>query len=109
MIAKISKKFSVPIIYVNQVGANDELIFDGASLVFNKEAKLVNKLKSFAEDYTTIDLNEIENLPAIATIERGKENIFSIIDDINSNSAAELESALVLGLQDYIYKCFQFD
>ncbi len=105
MIAKISKKFSLPIIYVNQVGANDELIFDGASLVFNKQANLVSKLKSFAEDHATIDLNEIENLPAIATTERGKENIFSIIDDINSSSAAELESALVLGLQDYIYKC----
>lgn len=105
MIAKISKKFSVPIIYVNQVGANDELIFDGASLVFNKEANLVYKLKSFTEDHTTIDLNEIENLPTITTIERGKENIFSIIEDINSSAALELESALTLGLQDYIYKC----
>lgn len=101
---KTCKQFKKSIIYINQVGANDELIFDGASLVFNSKGDLIHKLKSFQEDQIIIDTNEIEDT-ASTVPEKFTENVFSIIKNIDQHNAAELEQALVLGTRDYIHKC----
>ncbi len=50
-----AKKFKTPIIYVNQVGAQTELIFEGGSLVVNQEGKIIERLKYFEEDFRIID------------------------------------------------------
>lgn len=47
---------------MNQVGANDELIFDGASFVVNEEGKRVVQLKAFEEDIKVFDIDELKIL-----------------------------------------------
>jgi len=88
VLKEASEKYSLPIIYVNQVGGNDDLIFDGNSLVLDKSGRLVSKLKSFEEDILKIELDKIEKMPQVDTIE-----------DISW-----VKKALVLGIRDYFYK-----
>jgi len=84
----------LPVIYVNQVGGNDDLIFDGGSMAFNRQGQMVGQLPSFAtaQQVWQFDLN------------RG--------DLVDSNITPPLEcieqqvwSALVLGVRDYAHKC----
>ncbi|MGB7568258.1 MAG: nitrilase-related carbon-nitrogen hydrolase, partial [Chitinivibrionales bacterium] len=84
-----AKKHAVPFIYLNQVGGNDELIFDGNSMVFNKKGELCVTLPEFAEAIQIIDTGKLD-----ATIER-KE--FDTMDC--------LHKALCLGIHDYLHKC----
>ena len=85
-----AKKFKTPIIYVNQVGAQTELIFEGGSLVVNTEGKIVERLKYFEEDFKIIDSQEIETGTPLPIIK----------DNITEN----IYYALVMGLRDYFHK-----
>lgn len=89
MIEKKIKKYGIPFVYVNQVGANDELIFDGASFVVNEEGERVIQLKAFEEDIKVFDIDELKNLKKLPEI---KEDI------------SWLYNALVLGIKDYCGK-----
>lgn len=85
----VSKKYQLPLIYVNQIGANTELIFDGDSMAINSKGDVACRLNYFEEDFSLIDLDEIENQKAVE-----KE-----VDYIE-----KIHDALVLGLQDYFGK-----
>lgn len=89
MLAGIAKKYRVALVYVNQVGGNDDLIFDGRSCVFNKTGTLVARARAFQEDLLTIDLGN-----------PGSGIIFP--DDFAPES--EIWHALVLGTRDYVRK-----
>ena len=54
-----AEKYKLPLLYVNHVGAQTELIFDGGSLAMNAEGEIVEQLKSFEEDYAVVILDEI--------------------------------------------------
>lgn len=89
LMAKHAKRHRLPLLYANQVGGNDELLFDGASCVIESGGLLVGQAKSFREDMLLVDLNKpgatrIENTPA---------------------GSAGLHDALVMGLGDYLRKC----
>ena len=89
MLATIARNDRVPVAFVNQVGGNDSLVFDGSSLVFDREGKLVARGKSFEEDLIIFDSDALrgdmhEQIP-------GEE--------------ASIYSALVIGTRDYIAKC----
>src|SRR5258708_1481379 len=51
-------KYKLPIIYVNHVGAQTELIFDGGSLIMNEEGVVVHKMKLFEEDYMSFGFGD---------------------------------------------------
>jgi NAD+ synthase (glutamine-hydrolysing) len=89
LLSGIAKKYKVDIVYVNQVGANDDLVFDGRSCVFNKHGNLIAKAKAFSEDILICDL--MADLPKFKTHECLAE--------------AEAWKALVLGTHDYVKKC----
>src|SRR6185437_6859381 len=57
MLADRAAQAGVPIVYVNLVGGQDELVFDGASLVFDARGRLVARAKQFAEDLLVVDLD----------------------------------------------------
>ncbi|ELS04332.1 NAD+ synthetase [Xenococcus sp. PCC 7305] len=90
-------RHQIPIIYVNQVGANDDLIFDGNSIVLNKEAQILARGKSFESDLITVKLDDNKNLVDPETN--------SIAQEIEQQAEAEIFQALVLGVQDYARKC----
>ncbi|HOK41141.1 MAG TPA: NAD+ synthase [bacterium] len=78
-------KSKIPIIYVNSIGAQDELIFDGASFYLNNDNIFI--CKQFEEDFAIFDLNQkINNYKKVPLIE-------------------QIHSALILGIKDYFLKC----
>ena len=83
-------KNSIPFVYVNQIGANTELVFDGSSLVANSKGEIVLQLKSFNEDLQYFDLSEYENA--------------EIIPSRTNNKLELIHDALVLGVKDYFAK-----
>ena len=84
------KATSMPVVYVNQVGGQDELVFDGASFVMNKKGEIVFRAKEFDEQVSVIGFNGIEpEKKAIAA---------------HYNVISSEYNALVLGIRDYVNK-----
>ena len=84
-----AKYLQVPLMYINQVGANDDLIFDGNSFIINKNGSKIKQLKSFSEDTSSWDINE--NL--------------KLVEENQSSEISSIFDALVLGVKDYAKKC----
>ncbi|WP_443936625.1 NAD+ synthase [Pedobacter sp. MW01-1-1] len=87
-----SKKYKLPLFYVNQVGAQTEIIFDGGSLVFDSEGQMKAEMKYFEQDLQVFDLEEVETV-------RVKNPAKERAGDIE-----QIHDALVLGIQDYFKK-----
>ena len=85
-------KFKKPIIYVNQVGGQDELVFDGSSLIVDSN-DTVKRLKSFETDQAVIEIDDNN----ISTSLKGDQ--LSKVGDIS-----DIYKALVLGTRDYVQK-----
>jgi NAD+ synthase (glutamine-hydrolysing) len=83
------RKHHLPFIYANQVGGNDELIFDGCSLAMDAQGELLKVLPAFNEAVETVDLTR-----------PGGGQVFAPLEKI-----ASVHEALVLGLRDYLRKC----
>ncbi|MEZ5106447.1 MAG: NAD+ synthase [Draconibacterium sp.] len=81
-------KYNVPIFYVNQIGAQTELIFDGGSVFINNDGEIVKELKYFEEDFLLVDTNNI-----------GKKEL-----QPSSNTTEKIHDALILGIRDYFRK-----
>ncbi|HDQ44303.1 MAG TPA: NAD+ synthase [bacterium] len=79
----------VPFVLVNQVGGNDELLFDGRSLILDPDGRLLADLPSFEETVRTIRLDA----PPVADVFHPRDPVGSVHD------------ALVLGVSDYCVKC----
>jgi len=84
------KHFGRPLVYVNQVGGNDELVFDGNSCVFDSNGQVIANAKAFEEDLLVIDFAN----PVQSSRGHGRQTPIQTIHD-----------ALVLGLRDYVRKC----
>ncbi|MGB9747775.1 MAG: NAD+ synthase [Bacteroidales bacterium] len=85
-----AKKYCVPIVYINQVGAHTELIFDGASMVVNSSGEIVSELAWFKEDFHVIDMGEVDRMDAIAFSEK--------------ETTEKIYEALILGIHDFFAK-----
>jgi len=82
-------KYKKNVIYVNLVGGNDELIFDGRSVVFNPDGKMIVRAKDFEEDLLLFDLDSEE----------------SVIRPSSESVMENARKALILGTRDYVAKC----
>ena len=89
-----SSKYSLPIVYANQIGGQDELVFDGTSMAIDGRGKQVIQLAKFKKDLKTILFEDKEGC-----LEAHSEMI--IPDD---NELEEVYQALVVGARDYIEK-----
>ncbi|MGV0026418.1 NAD+ synthase [Phormidesmis priestleyi] len=87
-------RFRQPMIYVNQVGGNDDLIFDGSSVVVDRQGNLVCRACGFEADFVTVDYD----------FEKRDFLLSSIVPEPECDEA-EIWSALVLGVRDYARKC----
>jgi NAD+ synthase (glutamine-hydrolysing) len=86
------KRFGLPVIHVNQVGANTDLIFDGGSMTLNAKGDVILQCKSFDEDFQIVETNTIENQALTASLKETENRIEKIHD------------ALVMGIRDYFHK-----
>jgi NAD+ synthase (glutamine-hydrolysing) len=80
--------------YVNQVGGNDELVFDGHSLGFDPEGAVVLRARDFEEDLVFYDLPDAGSPASVGSIA-----------EVSATPIEEAWKALVLGLRDYVRKC----
>jgi NAD+ synthase (glutamine-hydrolysing) len=85
-----AKKYQLPLVYVNQIGAQTELIFDGGSTVVNASGIVVEELSYFNEDVRTIDVC--------------KQTLNNIKPEIDYPRIARIYDALILGIRDYFKK-----
>jgi NAD+ synthetase len=89
MVSRIAQRAGVPVVYCNTVGANDQLVFDGHSLVAGANGRISAQLPGFVEACRVID------------------PFLSVDSDVALDDCepAHLYQALVLGLRDYVTKC----
>lgn len=90
-----AKKYNLPLFYVNQVGAQTEIIFDGGSLVFDETGALKAEMKYFEEDLQVFDLQ------ALQVEHEGSSDLRTAP---RSSDIAQIHDALVMGIQDYFRK-----
>ena len=88
MLAQMAGKYRVPLLITNQVGANDDLIFDGRSAAFDERGRLFARARGFEPDIALVDLDR-----------RTGE-----VEDDDFTPEAEIWNALVLGVRDYTRK-----
>jgi NAD+ synthase (glutamine-hydrolysing) len=94
MLKHTAIKYDRAVLYVNQVGANDDLIFDGCSLGFDRSGELVCRGTSFDRDLIIVEFDESKQ-----DLKPGE------IKPLNDCDDAEVWQALVLGVRDYLSKC----
>ncbi len=106
--------------YVNLVGGQDELVFDGASLIFDPKGKLIGRGREFEEDFVVADLNitsgssrrlarnvpgpELQEFKLRPIKHSGKRPKIKSVKSKKMPLLKEIYQALVLGTRDYIYK-----
>ena len=99
ILSHAATRYQIPILYANQVGANDDLIFDGNSFVCNSKGEIVSHAKSFDSDLVVIEFNSPKK----------KDNLIPITSPPTEKTQTSQEeaifSALVLGVKDYARKC----
>lgn len=89
LLASIARHNHVPVAMVNQVGGFDSLVFDGSSVVLDAEGKVIAQAKSFEEDLTFFDSQQLSG---------------EIHEQLEGEEASAF-AALVLGTRDYVRKC----
>ncbi|MBK6936538.1 MAG: NAD+ synthase [Chitinophagaceae bacterium] len=101
-----TQKYKLPMIYCNCVGSQTEIIFDGGSLVFDKDSNLVTQLPLFAEAFEVVELKEdgTFNLPVIAKAADLPDEEYNPAELDYNLCIAEVYDAIVMGIQDYFKK-----
>ncbi|XGW00691.1 MAG: NAD+ synthase [Leptolyngbya sp. BL-A-14] len=92
MLKHSAVRFAQPVIYANQVGGNDDLIFDGCSVAFDRHGKLVCRARAFDADLVLLDFCHGDLQPGT-------------VSALPESEDAEIWAALVLGVRDYAQKC----
>ncbi len=101
MLRHTAQRYQTPIIYVNQVGGNDDLIFDGYSVAFNPSGEMVCRAGAFQPDLITVEWNKsqkylhsLQSIPELNPVKLAPKS-----------EDEEIFAALVLGVKDYAQKC----
>jgi NAD+ synthase (glutamine-hydrolysing) len=89
MLGGIAKKYGVPLIYVNQVGGNDSVLFDGVSTAFDSSGQVAARGRDFEEDMVLFDTQTQEG----------------DLHPVSGTKAESVLKALITGTRDYMRKC----
>ncbi len=102
MLTNHVKRYNVPLVFVNQVGGNDDLVFDGNSLVINKKGVVVDRALSFEEDLLMVEFGgiDVSEGGSKSGSARKRTQTMAGEDEVES-----VYKALVLGTRDYVRKC----
>ncbi|MFH1356989.1 MAG: NAD+ synthase, partial [bacterium] len=90
LLSHVSQKMNCPIIYVNQMGANDDLVFDGRALVYNEKGQKIFESPAFKEDVFIYDTKKATPIPPKRLTRLEQYEL--------------LEQALITGIRDYVRK-----
>ncbi len=92
MLSKHAKQHQLPIVYVNQVGGHDELLFDGGSIILDRHGDICHSLPQYEEGLAALTIDKAGNILKQRNLPKPL------------SSDAELYQALVLGTRDYVHK-----
>ncbi|WDN89668.1 NAD+ synthase (glutamine-hydrolyzing) [Desulfosarcina sp. BuS5] len=95
LLSSIASKYKIPLIYANQTGGNDSLIFDGSSAAFDKYGQMAARAGDFTEDLVVFDLDS----------QNDAESYRDNIHPVSSSDEESVLKALVSGTRDYVSKC----
>ncbi len=90
IVCEQAKAAQIPLVYVNQVGGQDELVFDGASFVVNQQGEVVFRAKEFTPQISVVEFIDAQPQPC---------ELAPLYTEISSDY-----QALVLGIKDYVTK-----
>lgn len=100
------QKYKLPVIYCNCVGSQTEIVFDGGSLVFDKDANMIKQLSLFEEELKAVELNDdgffTEPVLVKAAALPNEELNPAHLDE--TLCIAEIHDAIILGIKDYFKK-----
>jgi NAD+ synthetase len=88
MLGEVAKEALAPVVYCNSVGGNDQLLFDGHSMIVDPSGEVIAQLDGFVEQSRVVDVFSGGN-----------------VESLRATDAEQLYEALVLGLRDYAHKC----
>lgn len=92
ILKKNARQYNLPLFYVNHVGAQTELLFDGGSLVINSNGETIDELNYFEEDFKVFDLEEVSTTKS------------SKYQEYKRTEIADIHDALVMGIRNYFQK-----
>jgi NAD+ synthase (glutamine-hydrolysing) len=92
-----AKKYQLPIFYINHIGAQTHLIFDGGSCLVNKDGTIIDELLYFKEDQKSYEINKGNSLEISGAS-------LLVRTELNRNKYQDIEDALVLGIKQYFEK-----
>ena len=107
LVVNQARKLGVPIIYLNMVGGQDELVFDGGSFVINGEGEILYQAQQFEEELFYIDLDlEVKEHPKQSNLEIRQKSfeLEPLQSALPLSKNESLYAALKLGLFDYVSK-----
>ena len=99
-------KYKLPLFYCNAVGSQTEVVFDGASLVFDKDANLCGALPMFESSLQSFVLNEDGSIaaPVIEPASRVPDKELNPLTFEEELNIAQVHDAIVMGIRDYFTK-----
>lgn len=106
MLSYISSEYKTPIVYINQVGAIDNISFDGSSRMFDKCGNLTARANSFEEQFTIV--NPLKNIGKVYPLTKGLEKSLSEQKVFTLEYESDLErtyKTILQGIRDYFNKC----
>ena len=89
LLRSISKKYGIDVLYANQVGGNDDILFDGVSMIFDHKGKLRCRALEFSSDFVVWDSEKDEG----------------DVREVPTEPEASVLSGLIVGVKDYFNKC----
>ncbi|MEQ1798949.1 MAG: NAD+ synthase [Lacibacter sp.] len=100
------QKYKLPVIYCNCVGSQTEIVFDGGSLVFDKDANMIKQLSLFEEELKAVELNDDGSFaePVLVMAEALPNEELSPAHLDETLCIAEIHDAIILGIKDYFKK-----
>ena len=102
LISVHAKAAQIPIVYVNAVGGQDELVFDGASFVMNADGEIVFRAEEFVEQIGVVEFEELKHLPPCLPFKREEQKKAPFLKGVGG--FALIYKALVRGTVDYVRK-----
>ncbi len=89
MLANIAGKYGVRLVWANQVGGNDSVLFDGVSGAFNTDGNFIARARDFSEDLVVVDT----------------ERLAGDMHPVSKDDVEAVRRALIMGTADYVTKC----
>src|SRR5450432_3567076 len=99
-------KYKLPLFYCNCVGSQTEIVFDGASLIFDKDGNLCKQFPQFKEAYEAVILNDDGTIdsPVIEPARAMPDQLNEPLQLTESLNITQVHEAIVLGIKDYFFK-----